>query len=156
MDDAAKVDACLRMYERQMTHYEKTQDVEWKGSFGVWALLAAAIYWAAQNAAKGSPLHVDRYLVNAGYLVAAVQALWLLLIHNSEAFDKRLWSRYRRAAREILSARGARRDEIERPEGGLWRRLAWIVGRLPWIALEAGVTFVMASVLASLLCHAIS
>jgi hypothetical protein len=150
-DRQAIADSYLRLYERQMAHYEKTQDVEWKGSFGVWALLAAAIYWAAQNAAKLPPAHVDRCLVSGGYVVAALHAVWLWLVHDSEAFDKRLWSRYRRAAREMLSTTGVRRDEIEPEIRGFWKWLVWFLRRLAWIALEAGVTLVMASVLASFL-----
>jgi hypothetical protein len=139
MDD--KVEAYVRLYERQMTHYEKTQDVEWKINIGIWTLLGAAIFWAAQNKAASKPIPVEHCLIVAvAITLVIVHALWLRRVHASEEFDKRLWSRYRREARMVLleaSPLPSDEEHSERDELDKWT----------WIALEAGITIAMASVL---------
>lgn len=74
-----KLDAYLKLYERQMAHYENTQNVEWRGSFGIWTLLAAAVYWASQNLTAARPVVIDSWLVLALFLVpVTLHGSWLL------------------------------------------------------------------------------
>ena len=152
MDSKDQLAAYLKLYERQMAHYEATQGVEWKGSFGVWTLLAAAVYLASQNLTAENPVIIDRGLAMVFLLPVAIHGSWLLRMHWSGEFDKKLWSRYRRAAREILLAANQANaaaqvlpsDEEEYRGLGFWRR-AW------WLALQVGVTAGLAGTLAFLL-----
>lgn len=43
MDDEQRLNACLTLYKQQMEHYHKTQDVEWKGTFGAWTFGVAML-----------------------------------------------------------------------------------------------------------------
>jgi hypothetical protein len=40
---AKKLETCVTLYKQQMEHYHKTQDVEWKGTFGAWTIVAVAV-----------------------------------------------------------------------------------------------------------------
>ncbi len=144
IDAKAKVDSHLKLYERQMAHYENTQGIEWKISIGVWTLLAAAIYWAAQNAAAPKPFAVESCLVVVVFLFPLLHAVWLWRIHESEEFDKRLWSRYRTAARAILLSPDHVPEDEKESKRDVWDKLAWIV-------MESGVTLLMAFALRSFL-----
>jgi len=144
LGDTDKVNAYLMLYERQMAHYEKTQGVEWKVSVGVWTLLAAAIGWAAQHARTPANALTDMRIANLAVLLPIIHTLWLLRIHASEAVDRRLWSRYRTAARTILlRPEAVPGDERERGRS-VWSEVAWL-------ALEGGVTALMTVVLRSFL-----
>ena len=134
IEDKDNVDAHVRLYERQMAHYENTQSIEWKVTFGIWTLLAAAIYWAAQNAFR---LGLDSRLRILLLAFPVLHAVWLCRIHESEEFDKRLWARYRTAARAILlSPTEVPKDERESTRNYL--------DEWTWILMEAGVTLMMA------------
>jgi hypothetical protein len=144
MSNGEKVAAYLRLYERQMTHYEKTQDVEWKGSFGVWTLLAAAIVWAMKNRAA-VPEDMWRPVLIG---VVLVHALWLVLVHQSEETDKELWSRYRDSVEALLGRTApTRRFAWWR---NLGRALSWLMRRALWLMVEAGITAGMAWLLWSI------
>jgi hypothetical protein len=130
-------DGYLRLYERQMSHFEKTQEVEWKGNFGVWTLLAAAIAWASQRPEETWPV-VPTLVVLV--LVVAGHALWLYLIHGSEQRDKAFWCKYRDAAERLL---GRTIPEPPKPRTR-WRALRWF-------ASEWFVTLALAVVLGFLL-----
>jgi hypothetical protein len=131
-------DRYLRLYERQMAHYERTQEIEWKGSFGVWTLLAAGIAFAVRYP-TAVPHDTWRSVLIA---VVLVHAVWLSLIHQSEETDKELWARYRDRAEELLG------HPISPSRSEWWRvltsGLSWLLRRLLWLALEAGLTAGMA------------
>ena len=135
-----QAEAYVRLYERQMSHYEKTQEIEWKGSFGIWTLLAAAIALALQHPAA-IPHEAWRVVLMG---VVTVHVFWLLFIHRSEEADKALWSRYRDRAEELLGR--------ATPQAGSewWRGLDWVARRVIWIAMEAVVTAGMALLLWSI------
>jgi len=144
LSDADKLNAYLKLYERQMIHYERTQDIEWRISIGVWTLLAVAIGWAAQHASTPANAMTDSRIADVAFLVPFIHALWLWRVHASEGFDKRLWSRYRLAARTILlRPEAVPEDEKERARG-FWDEVAWL-------GLEVGVTVLMTVVLRSFL-----
>ena len=142
--DKDKLDGNLRLYERQMTHYEKTQDVEWKGSFGIWTLLAAGIAWALKDR-FAIPADAWRFALIG---VVSVHTLWLLLVHQSEEADKKLWSRYRDSADAMLG------HAVSTKRSGWCQRLGlriyWLGRRLLWLAVEAGITAGLAVLLWSL------
>jgi hypothetical protein len=136
LDEKDKVDAYLRLYDRQMTHYESTQGIEWKISVSIWALLATAIVLAAQRTAPP----IGPALAPAVFLLPLIHAAWLLLIQGSERHDKKLWMRYRAAALSlVLSPAPLPSNEAER-DTSPFRKIVWFV-------LEAGVTCVMAAIL---------
>ena len=138
-----RIDTYLRLYERQMTHYEKTQEVEWKGSFGIWTLLAAGIALASSTEAR-SHLGVSAsswWLWMFSPVAAALQWLWLCLVHESEEEDKKLWCEYRNNAVELLG--GKKTCYKGRPPGKeMWWQLPGAVvtlllsGALIWILLH--------------------
>jgi hypothetical protein len=145
MDPKEKVQAYLRLYERQMSHYESTQGVEWKVTIGLWTLLSVAVYWAlTRDITKIPPVSSEEWFRWAVFALPAVHAYWLWRVHQSVRFDKQLWTRYRQEARSILlSPRAVPGDESE------WkgnRRDGWT-----WRGMEAGVTLLLAAALHSLL-----
>lgn len=133
-DVNVKLDTYVKLYERQMTHYENTQGVEWKVTIAMWTLLAAAISWTAQypGVLRG---FLGPYRL-AVFVFPVFHALWLFRVHDSEQFDKRLWVRYRTAARVMLSLDAFPDDET------VSERRTW--DEVGWIAMEAGTTLVLA------------
>ena len=134
MDDeqSRRVDALLRLYKEQMEHFRHTQDIEWKANFGIWTLLAAAIYIVV--VAK-EPVGIHRgWLVPVflGFAVA-LHGSWLFMVHCSEVADKKFWTSYRADALRMVSL--AHKDEEP------WKRQWW--QELLWLALEVGVTFLL-------------
>jgi hypothetical protein len=98
MEEKEQVQAFISLYKQQMERYGKTQDIEWKGNFGVWALLAGASYLAAKE-----PVTLSRCTTGVVLLLTViVHGGWLLNVHSSERFDKRLWVEYRRRALDII------------------------------------------------------
>jgi hypothetical protein len=83
MEEKDKVEAYISLYKQQMERYGKTQDIEWKGNFGVWALLAGASFLAAKEPVTLS--HCTTGLVL--WLTVVVHGIWLHNIHSSERFD---------------------------------------------------------------------
>jgi hypothetical protein len=143
VDSKDVVDGYIKLYERQMAHYEKSQEIEWRGSFGIWTLLGAAIYWATTTT---TVLPLGRWGSVILLLAPLLHGLWLYKMHQSEEFDKRLWARYRKAAREILlketSAANASLPADEGEYVGLtFRQRMW------WIVLELAITFALTTVL---------
>ena len=120
------VEAYVRLFERQMAHYENTQGIEWKVSIGIWTLLALAIKWASEIS-RGVP---GWWLV---FLVPLAHG-----VHWSEESDKTLWGQHRAAALAALGDTKATASPTRR----WWKELLWL---LPVIA----VTFVMAWILGS-------
>ena len=135
MDDETRVGAYLRLYERQMSHYEATQGVEWKVSFGVWALLALAIRWAAEHSAL-----LPVTWAGAAYMVPIAHSLWLMLIHRSQETDKGLWARYRAKAEEVLHVAIAKGHPARS-----------VPKEVLWLAAEAGISLALALILATYL-----
>jgi hypothetical protein len=128
VDEEKRVESFIDLYKQQMEHYHHTQDVEWKGNFGVWTLLVGAIYLAKERFISVT-LHCA-----VAILVAAVgvHALWLCMVLRSEQTDKMLWVRYRGEALKLLRGAETQRDE-QRWERGAWTLTAWLVS-------EVGVT----------------
>lgn len=132
-DAARRVELLLELYKQQMEHYHKTLEVEWKCNFGVWTLLAGAIYIVTKE-----HVSIPRSCAVSLVLVAAtcVHGLWLGKIHHSEVADKKYWTRYRAEALQII--RGANTLEMdEKP----WDRTTW--QRMTWLTLEVMVTFLL-------------
>jgi hypothetical protein len=136
MEEKEQVQAYISLYKQQMERYGRTQDIEWKGNFGVWALLAGASYLAAKETVTLSRLTTGTVLL----LTVIVHFGWLLNIHNSERFDKRLWVEYRRWALDII-----RPGHGEEPFRHSWLK------EFVWILLEVGMTTILSLVLFALL-----
>jgi hypothetical protein len=119
------LDAYLRMYDRQMTHYEKTQGVEWKGNFGVWALLAGAIVSVANSPFV---IYFETRLTAAGLTVvlAIAHLTWLALVHGSEQWDKVLWGRYRFEVERRLGTSHAD-EKVSRIRNVVWLLCEWSI-----------------------------
>jgi len=132
-----RVEAYLKLYERQMAHYENTQGIEWKVNIGVWTLLAAATVWASDNTATTTTIPAWGWWV-AVLLVVAGHWLWLWLMHRSEEEDKKFWCQCRTEAWKILGA-----ASLPAWEGRPWWKEAL------WLISEVGVTAAMAIVLLS-------
>lgn len=128
-----RVDAYLTLYQQQMARYDKLQNVEWKGTFGAWTLMAAAAYLVLQR-----ELQLGSWAA-AGLVVAGIHSLWLLGIYNSEEFDKALWTRYRAAVLGILEG-----DVEETVPGERIYAARSRAKELRWLALESGVTWCLA------------
>jgi hypothetical protein len=130
-----KVEANLRLYDRQMTHYESTQGIEWKVNVGVWTLFAAAIAWAAANHDAASRIPACGWLI-ALALAVLMHGRWLWLVHDSQEKDKELWCHYRGHAEKAIPQE-IKCHYTKRTRG----REAW------WLVSEVGFTFAMAAVL---------
>jgi hypothetical protein len=136
MDDKDKVQAYISLYMQQMERYNKTQDIEWKANFGIWTLLAGSIYLAAKERVIVSPCLTAIVLA----VLVSVHFGWLLAIHSSEAFDKKLWVKYRNDALLLVHS-GAKLVPDVRP----WYREPL------WVLLEVGMTAVLSLVLFSIM-----
>lgn len=129
-----RVAAYISLYKQQMERAAKTQDIEWKGNFGVWALLAGAIYFAAREHVVALSCRKTEVMLA---LVIIVHTLWLLRIHGSFAFDKKLWDGYRTKTLEII--------EPGATQGKPYKR-SWFAESV-WILLEVGMTTILSLVL---------
>jgi hypothetical protein len=136
MGEKDKVDAYINLYKQQMDRFGQTRDIEWKGNFGIWGLLAGAIYLAAKE-------HVRIALWVAICILAAlwlVHLMWLLAVHASEHDDKERWNRYRSKALDIMWPGHGE---------GPYKINKW--GEIRWLLLEAGITAILSCVLVMLL-----
>jgi len=129
---AVKVDTYVKLYERQMAHYENTQGIEWKVNIGVWTLLVAAIAWASTNTVKISARGWGISLV----LVVVAHALWLGLMHSSEEEDKRFWCLYRAAAEDALGVTVVPKH-VPRP---WWKSALWLLSE---VIVTAGMALLL-------------
>lgn len=171
MDDKDKVETYVKLYQQQMEHYHHTQDVEWRGNFGIWTLLAAAIYLTIEKSPVVQRVTTCRsclaLIVCFGttlilsIILTVVHCRWLWLIHSSEDFDKRLWARYRKKAQFFM-----RNDPNDLPDGEKDHlpddedfRGRTTGQRWSWLLLEGGLTFVLcvflSAVISLLLCQKI-
>jgi len=130
------LEAYLSLCRQQMDHYHKLQQVEWRGTFGAWTLMAGAAYFTVQH-----DLHLGMWAMG-GLIIAVIHSLWLLAIYRTEEFDKALWTHYRAQVLRILNA-GAL-DEVAPGEQRYALRSRG--KELKWLALEAGVTWFLALV----------
>lgn len=131
-----RVDAYLSLYQQQMARHDKLQQVEWKGTFGAWTLMAAAAYFVLQH-----ELHIG-WWATTGLVIAGIHSLWLLGIHRSEEFDKALWTRYRAEVLRLLEGHAAPETVPEERHYAPWSRARVF----SWLALESGVTWCLALV----------
>lgn len=128
------LDAYISLYKQQMDRFSNTQTVEWKANFGIWALLAGAIYFAAQKSVSAPKGWVILVLC----CVFVVHFTWLRLIHDSQQLDKDLFSLYRRRAAQILGCEKEQEDLLARSK---WYRRPWVrLRELVWTCLEVGMT----------------
>lgn len=131
MDDKDRVEAYINLYKQQMERYKNTQNIEWKGNFGVWALLAGAIYLASGKEGATVPLSVAAPVL---LLVIAIHLGWLISVHSSEEEDKKLWVQYRGKALRLLQHGGG-----TQADGADWVKRPWYK-ELIWLVLEVGMT----------------
>lgn len=137
-----RIEAFISLYKQQMERFHQTQQVEWKGNFGVWTLLAGATYLAKEATVPVSLCIVLPVL----FLLCVFHGAWLWKIHNSERVDKMFWVRYRREALELLRESNVHRDETHEEIGKLQK--------LIWLSLEMGITVILCAFVAFLLWHA--
>jgi hypothetical protein len=98
MEDKDRVNAYIDFYKQQMEHYHKKQEMEARGSFGVWTLLAAAIYLVVEK-----NVYVSFWVaVPAVAAVLAIHFFWLWRLRKSEGIDREMWVNYRDKAEHIL------------------------------------------------------
>jgi hypothetical protein len=142
MDEEKRVRAFIELYKQQMERFRQTQEIEWKANFGLWTLLAGAIYLA-----KEKIIAIPTCLITISLLfVFFVHVGWLQRIHGSQQFDKKLWVRYRGEALSLL--RAGQDPEVLEDEKH-WQTNRWT--ELTWRALEVGITFLLCAVLFTIL-----
>jgi hypothetical protein len=133
MDDeqSRRVDVLLRLYQEQMEHFRHTQDIEWKANFGIWTLLAAAIYMTSKEHVQLPHVAVVKAAL---FAAPVVHAGWLFMVHRSQGADKYLWARYRLAALRVIHGGDYIPEKHEIPrERPLWKEFLWLI-------LETGIT----------------
>lgn len=130
-----RVNALLDLYREQMEHFRHTEQIEWKGNFGVWTLLAGAIYLSAKESIR-IDLRWPLPLLGIAWLS---HAFWLYKIHRSEVFDKELWTRYRAEALRLI------RNTPVHPDEQPWKRRWW--EELMWLVSEIVLTFLLCAFL---------
>jgi hypothetical protein len=141
MDETQRsvLDAFLTLYKQQMEHFRHTQQLEWRANFGIWTLLAGAIYIVNKEVVqipyRGWLIALVPILL---FAAALLHVLWLLKVHRSEDNDRRFWRRYRAEALQGLrggSTNTLHEDErpSDRKRGNDWQ----------WIALEGMVTVLL-------------
>lgn len=135
-DDKARVDGYVQLYKQQMEHYHKKQDMEARGSFGVWTLLGASIYLTVEKSLK-VPMCLA---VPALVVLLAVHFYWLWRLMVSEGRDRSIWNDYRQKADNLLDGK----PSAEAPGSG---------ERPTWALLEAGVTLALSILLLFFLAH---
>ena len=138
MDEDKRVQAFIDLYKQQMERFRQTQEMEWKANFGLWTLLAGAIYLAKEKIIAIPTCPAAFFLL----LVLGVHFGWLHRIHASQQFDKKLWVRYRREALSLLRVGqdSAVLEDEKQWETGLWTELTWR-------SLELGITLLLCAVL---------
>jgi hypothetical protein len=130
-----KVDAYINLYKQQMDRFNKTQDVEWKGNFGVWAMLAAAIYFAAKESVDVSRGLAALLLT----LISLVHCGWLLFVHDSQRIDKSLWVLYRN---KVAAELGCAKEQQEILSDSQWYRNRPL-REFFWTSFEIGMTILL-------------
>ena len=136
MEDEKRVQQFLTLYKQQMQRCRDTQGVEWKANFGVWTLLAGAIYFAAQHS-----IHVTHFAAGSMCIgTFVIHAWWLVKIHYSEEADKELWVRYRREALSLLLGGQTHRLRHENYSPRTWWK------ETQWLIVETWPTPVLAAI----------
>lgn len=130
-EQKARLDTCVEFYKQQMEHYHRTQAVEWKGTFGAWALAATAVALTFHRDVAFRPGAWVWFVL----LIPICHAVWLWKIHDSEEEDKWLWVKYRNEASTIVGIV----DKKEYTGRSLWVEASWI-------ATEAGPSAVLAGI----------
>jgi hypothetical protein len=136
-----RVEALLSLYKQQMEHYHHTQQVEWKANFGVWTLLAGAIYQLPKEGIHICPCVASIVvLIIVLLIIVVVHAWWLCKVHSSEVCDKKLWIRYRAEALALIRGIDAPKEREEE-----WNRS--LKDKVLWLVLEVGITILLCAVL---------
>jgi hypothetical protein len=137
-DNAQRIKSFLDLYQQQMERFHQTQEVEWKANFGVWSLLAGAIYLA-----RDRPLNLSTCLAWLIFSVPAIHAWWLSKVHRSLEADKELWCRYRGEALSSLRGNAVLLPHEEyKPKSTIEKTI--------WIALPVSMTLLLALLFAVL------
>ena len=131
MDEEKRAQLFVDLYKQQMEHYHHTQTIEWKANFGVWTLLAGAIYLAKERFVSIPPCYA---LIILG-IAPAIHGFWLYKVLASEQTDKKFWVRYRQEALLLLRSTPVLPDEQQ------WER--GIGTTILWLVVEVGVTFLL-------------
>ena len=101
-------------------------------------MLAGAVYFAGTSRNIAVPFCFIGPILLA---LTVVHMGWLLNIHSSERFDKRLWAEYRHRALQII--------QPNVPDERAFKH-SWIKEAV-WILLEVGVTTILSLALLALL-----
>jgi hypothetical protein len=136
--DEKRVEAFLSLYKQQMEHFHQTQGIEWKGNFGIWTLLAGAVYFAGQRSI-GIP-HL--FAVIALTLLILIHGCWLFKVHSSETEDKKFWARYRGEALQLIRGNQSLKEDEEEKKTKRSYSTEFI-----WLFLEVGVTILLCALL---------
>jgi hypothetical protein len=113
---------------------------------GVWTLLAGGIFLAVN-----AKLHIafdPKWILVAIFLVHLV---WLIKVHDSEHFDKKLWDEYRRQALALLSHPSKEQEHNWPRLHKGWLKVKFWFSQIIWLSVEAGMTGVLCLVLWHLL-----
>jgi hypothetical protein len=140
MSHKEKVDSYISLYKQQMVRFGQTQGVEWKGNFGLWALLAGATYLVANKSVDVPP--ACALVILAG--VCAVHAGWLVFVHDSQQIEKDLWVVYRDKAAAILGCVPEQQNALSHNK--LFRRKPF-VRKFFWTSFEVGMTILLCAIL---------
>lgn len=138
MTPEKKVDAYIALYKQQMERFGKTQEIEWKGNFGLWAFLAGAIYFISDKKEFSLPLGASVGILLA---IIVIHWAWLKAVHRSQEVDKKLWVQYRGKAIRILQPEG-----ISPEDGAVWVKRPWY-RELFWLCMEVGMTVMLSGAL---------
>ena len=128
LDDKGRIDAYLTMYKAQMEHCRTTMDIEWRVTFAAWTLLAGIAYGAAKEG-----VHLPPAIAWAVLLVAPAHLVWLVMIHRSEDFDKKLWSEYRAKVLALLG------ESTRDATAAVWT-VRGLARHAAWLSVEVGMT----------------
>jgi hypothetical protein len=137
-----RVEALLKLYEKQMEHFQHTQSIEWKGNFGLWTALGGAIYVVTKSHYVVSHQWWAIIILVVFIVPVGLHLWWLSKVHASEDYDKIFWSRYRAEALQAIrgSAYQLYRDEWPYPGREKWQKKRWL-------AVEVGVTLLLCALL---------
>lgn len=141
MDDEKRVRGFLDLYQQQMQQFRDTRGTEWKASIGFWTLLAGANYFVAQHPFS-VPFCCAFFIC---LLTVVMHGWWLVMIHRSEQFDRKLWVHYRKEALQCLRSHDANSsvkdatalpppEDEDNAKRGFGRELLWLVPEL-WLTI---------------------
>jgi hypothetical protein len=133
--DETPVKALLDLCKLEIEHEEHMQQIEWKCNFGIWTLLAGAIYIVTKE-----PVQMSRSWTGACLSVLTIlHVCWLYGVRRSEEFDKESWTDHRSRVLRLIGA-----AETEKDSRGWTRSL---LHRVLWLSVEGMMTFLLCAFL---------